>query len=254
MVVFLNVKRLSMSWLPFLLAVSLQKGKSEPNQGGRAVSDTDSFIEEVSEEVRRDRLYQGVRRYGWIAVVAVVGIVGGASWNEYTKAQDRAAAQALGDGIMSALEADEAQLRAAALADLSTDNAAAGAIVILQQASELQAAGQAAEAVSLLEALAINGDVAPIYRQIAGFRSVLLQGTDTPADQRRATLEGLVQTGSALRLLAEEQLALISVETGDTAAALETLERIAADAEASAGLRRRASQLIVALGGDRNGA
>ena len=72
------------------------------------------------------------------------------------------------------------------------------------------------------------------------------------ADERRAVLEGLIQTSSPLRLLAEEQLALIEVEAGDTTAALERLERIAADAEASAGLRRRATQLIVALGGDRS--
>ena len=77
------------------------------------MSETDSFIEEVSEEVRRDRLYGLIRRYGWIAVVGVVAIVGGASWNEYNKAQDRAAAQALGDGIMTALEAEDPAARAA---------------------------------------------------------------------------------------------------------------------------------------------
>ena len=28
--------------------------------------DSDSFISEVSEEVRRDRLYAALRRYGWL--------------------------------------------------------------------------------------------------------------------------------------------------------------------------------------------
>lgn len=216
------------------------------------MSETDSFIEEVSEEVRRDRLYGLIRRYGWIAVVGVVAIVGGASWNEYNKAQDRAAAQALGDGIMTALEAEDPAARAAALADVSAEGTMAGAVLTLQRASELQAAGNNAEAASLLDALASNGDVDAIYRQIAGFKSVLLKGSDMAADERRAVLEGLIQTSSPLRLLAEEQLALIEAEAGDTTAALERLERIAADAEASAGLRRRATQLIVALGGDRS--
>ena len=41
------------------------------------VSDTDSFIEEVTEEVRRDRLYKFLRKYAWVGILAVVTIVGG---------------------------------------------------------------------------------------------------------------------------------------------------------------------------------
>jgi len=49
------------------------------------MSDTDSFIDEVNEEVRRDRFYFMLKRYGWIAVLAVILLVGGAAWNEYQK-------------------------------------------------------------------------------------------------------------------------------------------------------------------------
>ena len=45
------------------------------------MSDTDSFIDEVNEEVRRDRFYFMLKRYGWIAVLAVILLVGGAAWN-----------------------------------------------------------------------------------------------------------------------------------------------------------------------------
>ena len=44
--------------------------------------DTDSFIDEVTDEVRRDRLYLLMRRYGWIGVLVIVVIVGGAAWRE----------------------------------------------------------------------------------------------------------------------------------------------------------------------------
>ena len=50
--------------------------------------------------------------------------------------------------------------------------------------------------------------------------------------------------------MAEEQLALLEVETGNRDAALERLQRIVEDAEATAGLRQRAAQVIVALGGE----
>jgi hypothetical protein len=43
---------------------------------------------------------------------------------------------------------------------------------------------------------------------------------------------------------------MIDIETGDTGAALERLVAIVGDAQSTPGLRRRASQVIVALGGD----
>ena len=59
-----------------------------------------------------------------------------------------------------------------------------------------------------------------------------------------------MRPGHPMRLLASEQLALIEIEIGNRDAALERLQAILADAEATQGLRRRASQLIVALGGE----
>ena len=44
------------------------------------MSDTDSFIEEVSEEVRRDKLYATFKKYGWIAALFILVVVGGATW------------------------------------------------------------------------------------------------------------------------------------------------------------------------------
>lgn len=54
----------------------------------------------------------------------------------------------------------------------------------------------------------------------------------------------------ALRLLASEQLALIDIDAGNTESALERLQSIVVDAEVTAGLRQRATQLIIALGAE----
>ena len=35
----------------------------------------DSFIDEVTEDLRRDRLFLAMRRYGWIAVLAILVLV-----------------------------------------------------------------------------------------------------------------------------------------------------------------------------------
>ncbi|WP_245999177.1 hypothetical protein [Paracoccus methylarcula] len=62
----------------------------------------DSFIDEVTEDLRRDRLFALFRRYGWIAIVVILGIVGGAIWREWSLSRERAEAQAWGDAVLEA--------------------------------------------------------------------------------------------------------------------------------------------------------
>ncbi|WP_128910577.1 tetratricopeptide repeat protein [Tropicibacter alexandrii] len=214
------------------------------------MSDTDSFIDEVTEEVRRDRLFAKFKRYGWIGVVIVLAIVGGTAYREYSKAQEAAQAQALGDSILSALETEDRAARIDALAGVDAPEGGAQSVLTLLLASEEGAEGDDAAAVARLQALANDGTQPQIYRQIASFKALTRGASFLPLDERRAGFEALAVPGQPLRLLAEEQLALIEVEQGARDAALTRLQGIIADAEVTTGLRRRASQLIVALGGE----
>ncbi|WP_238364413.1 hypothetical protein [Mesobacterium pallidum] len=214
------------------------------------MSNPDSFIEEVTEEVRRDRLYGLLRRYGWIGIVAVLAIVGGAAWNEWRTAQATARAEALGDAILAATDRDDPAARAEALAAVEGEGAARDTVVPLLIAGEQIAAGAPEDGAAALDALATNGDVPAIYRNIAAFKGLLAASGTASIDERRAGFEALAAPGSALRLLAEEQLALLEVEAGNTEGALERLNAIIVDSEATAGLRQRGTSLIVALGGE----
>jgi hypothetical protein len=214
------------------------------------VSQTDSFIEEVTEEVRRDRLFLLLKRYGWIGVLLVLLIVGGAAWREYSRAQEQAEAEALGDSMLAALETEEPEARIAALGEVAPGSAGGTALLALLTAAEQASAEQEAAAAETLAAIAANGEVPQIYRDIAAFRMLLLQSDSREASERRTSFEALARAGSPLRLLAEEQIALIEVETGDTEAAIARFQSILADAEVTAGLRQRVSQVIVALGGE----
>ncbi|WP_294624296.1 hypothetical protein [uncultured Roseovarius sp.] len=213
------------------------------------MSDTDSFIDEVTEEVRRDRLFALMKRYGWIAALAVVLIVGGAAWNEWRKAQDQTAAQDFGDTIKTALELPERDARAEALAAIDAPDAGGQAVVDLLAAAEL-GTQNAEDAASRLLAVADREGIEPVYRQLATLKAVALPGSGLSVEDRRARLDGLALSGGLVRLLAEEQLAMIEIETGETDAAIDRLTQVAQDAQATAGLRRRVSQVIVALGGE----
>lgn len=209
------------------------------------MSNPESFIDEVSEEVRRDQLFAMMKRYGWIAVLLVVVLVGGAAWTEYSRAKATAAAQATGDGILAALEFDDSAQRSEALAALP-----ASAITALMTSSELQLSGDLEAAAAALDGLVADMTVAQVYRNIAAFKAILLRHDGMSPEDRKIALAPLAAPGGELRLLAMEQMALADIELGDIEAALAGLTSILEDAGVTRGLRDRASSLIVALGGE----
>jgi hypothetical protein len=212
------------------------------------MSDTDTFIDEVTEEVRRDRLFVLLKRYGWIAIVLIVLIVGGASYNEYRKATQRSAAETLGDEIIAALANNDTVSRAQELSKIEAQSTGAAAVLQFMVSAAQANSEQVADAVTGLQEIANNADLPPIYRQIASFKALTLQAETLPADQRRQQFEALAQPGAPLRLLAEEQLALIDITEGQTDPAITRLQAILQDAEVTSDLQQRVAQVIVALG------
>lgn len=209
------------------------------------MSNNDSFIDEVTEEVRRERLFGLLKRYGWIGIVAVLLLVAGAAFLEWRKAQTVRAAQATGDAILATFQTADEAARAEQL--LAIEAGEARVVTGLLAAADLQAAGDAAGAVAALTALAEDGDVAPVYRDIAALKAAMIGG-GLQMEARRAMLDDLAQPGRPFRLLAEEQLAYLDVEAGETEAAIARLTAIAEDAGVTPGLRDRAESLMVALG------
>jgi hypothetical protein len=213
---------------------------------GAGMSESDSFINEVSEEVRRDRLFLLLRRYGWIAILIVVLLVGGAAWTEYSRARDRAGAEEAGDVLLSALSNSDPEERAAALDGVSLTGGAA-AVSLLITAAAQEETGDLAAAIASLDNLATNTDVPEIYRDLASFKAAMLDaGTDPEA--RRKRLDSLANPGQPFALLAQEQLALADLSAGERDAAIARLTAIVQDAGAGQGLRDRVQTLMVSLG------
>jgi hypothetical protein len=210
------------------------------------VSTPDSFIEEVTEEVRRDKLFALFRKYGWIAGVLVLGLVGGTIWTEWSASREEARAEAFGDALLDALDHGAPAERRAALAAIPTDGAQTGLLqlIIASDPDEDRAATLAA-----LEKVAADASLPAVYRDLAVLRRVLVAGTDLPLAERRTALQSIAAPGLPYRPLAQELLAYLLVEEGKTDEAIAAMTTLMQDQEATGALRARLGQMVTALGG-----
>jgi hypothetical protein len=209
------------------------------------MANTDSFIDEVSEEVRRDRLFAFFRKWAWLAVLIVVVVVGGATFVEYRRAQTEAAAEAFGDALIAALEADGAEARVGALEAITPPTAEGAVLVALLSAGEVAGDDDRAAAAARLRATAELPDLPRRFRDLALLKAHLLH-PEAP-EQARLVLSVLADPGAPYAALAEEQLALMDIADGDTEAGIERLRRLEIAASATPALQQRAGQLILAL-------
>jgi hypothetical protein len=214
------------------------------------MSDTDSFIEEVTEEVRKDQLYGYFKKYGWIAGALIALIVGGAIYSEWSSNRAETDAQSRGDEISEALAKPNAADQVAALESIAADPGEAKVLLGLQQAVILAADGQKEAALTALNAIANDDSVKQAYRDLARFKALVLGGSDMDQTERMAGLETLATPGNGFRPLALEQIAVAKLDAGDKEGAIEQLTQLLNEPDISTGMRQRAVQMLVSLGGE----
>ena len=214
------------------------------------MSDTDSFLQEVSEELRRDRLYRNIRKYGWIAILLVIVIVGAATYREYLKSQAETEAELFGTSIIDALNERNAADRISKLQKINAPGENAKAVVAMLLSAELIGNETASLEMSSLSDAIEGSSVDTHYRDLLNFKILLKSSEIMNLDERMKAFSALSKPGNPFRLLAEEQMALIELELGNTDSAIEKISQILLDAELTAGLRNRATQMMIALGKD----
>lgn len=109
--------------------------------------------------------------------------------------------------------------------------------------------GDKASSLAALDALSADATVTQVYRDLAVLRRVALAGAEQPIADRRTALQGVAVPGRPFRTLAEEQLAYLLIEEGQTEAALKALTALVQDQESPGAMRRRLGDVITALGG-----
>ena len=216
------------------------------NNGEIGVSNPEFFIDEVSSEVRRDKFYKYLRRYAWAGVLVVLLIVGGAAYREWSIARDRAAAEALGDAIISAYGLEPAQ-RTDALRAVQAESGDSKAIVRMLAAEEAINAGRLNDAITSLDSILADSDVSEVYRDLASFKSILLRSASLAPDETIRLLEPMAAPGKTFRVLALEQIALANIGAGRHALAAQQLHELSSDVESPFSLRQRIQQILPTL-------
>lgn len=205
----------------------------------------DSFIDEVTEELRRDRLFALFRRYGWIPVVLVLGIVGGAIWREWSISREQAKAQAWGDAVLAA----EASGDPAAIVKVDPQGSAdREALAVLLGAGRWAESGGKDAAIEALRKVDGNEAIAPALRDLAQLKLVMLAGTSIGQAELDQILSDMSRSGAPFEMLALEQKALALIEAGREADAITLIRQIQRKSGVSQALHQRLSNMMIALG------
>ena len=207
------------------------------------MSETDSFIAEVTEDVRRDRLFGLFRRFGWIPAALIVIIVSGTAYNEWSKSKADKLAQVRGDALLAAMDTVDEVARASALNEIASQ----GSENIVAQM--LAAGGKDENSINFLNAVIINTDQPEYIRDLAKLKLTMIPGAQTK-EQKLKTLDILSQPGGIYRNAAVEILVAFELELGNPNKAIEFLKSHIQDAGASRAQVQRMAELLVALGSE----
>ena len=214
------------------------------------MSNNESFMQEVSEEVRKDRFYRILKKWGWVGIALIVALVGGASFNEWNKDSKINSARNLGDRVLAAIASkDVIDLKEIEIKNVSQDIFIKNLMsAILFSDDKLDASKKALEEIG-----GIPG-ITKTYKDLNAFKLGLLslKSGNLTGEERFGVFEALVEPGSPFRSLAKEQQALILIEQGKIELAIKTLVEITDDSETTDTLRRRVTQLRISLGSDPN--
>jgi hypothetical protein len=213
---------------------------------------TDQFINEVDEELKRERQMALWNRYGRYAVAGVllivIGVAAVVGWRHY---QENRRAEA-GIIFVSAVENAAAGKSTEALKAFKTLGADGptgfAELARLQEAAELARQGNEAGAAQVYDAMAKDSSVAEPFRNLALvlYGLAVLDRADPQALEAR--LKPLTAASSPWRYSALELTALLARKRGDSKAAQDIFKRLADDATTPPTIRARAAEFLAVSG------
>lgn len=214
----------------------------------------DILLREIDEELKQENLQQIWKKYGTLIVAGSVALVtavaGFKGWQAYdlnqrvTQGEHFAVAEKLAtDGKTDAARE--------AFAAVATDSPAGYKMLARFQLAALSAKnGEADAAAEAYRVIADDGDVDPIYRDLAVVLGALAElDTTAGAGPLTGRADSLAGGNGPWRFSAKEVAALAALKKGDNKTARMRYDELAKDAGAPQGLRARAGEMLNVLAG-----
>ena len=208
------------------------------------------IFREVEDALKEDRAKALWKKYGtWLitlAIVIVLAVGGFVWWQNYSRGQ---LAQQGADLVLAlTLAQQDEQAGIDALASLAQESAGdVSALARINSASLMANTGDVEGAVLLFRTIAGEGDVSPVWRDLALLLAAQHSVDSAPPEEILAELEALTQDSNAWRHSARELTALLAMRQGDDAEALRIYEALRDDDTAPEGLRNRATAMAALL-------
>jgi hypothetical protein len=214
-------------------------------------NETDSFVNEVDESLRQDRMLDVAKKFGpWLVGVFAIFILGLGAWQGWqafstSQARDHAVEFAAAQALVEAGNLAEAKTEFERLSNEGPRPYRAMArmerAAILVQEGDLEAA---------LAGFDAAAEAAPdqVMRESAQIRAAYIAADIQDFPALRTRLEPLIASDTRVQYLAKELLAVEAWEAGETQLARETLEQLTLAFEAPDSLRQRAQIALSVMG------
>lgn len=215
------------------------------------MADSDSFVQEVTEEVRRDAMFAVWKKYGpWVIsaiLVIVIGTAARAWWLSRAVEQTRER----GGAYLAAQGVEEPLASATAFKEVAaTGEGDFTALAGLRAGAAFGQAGKVEEAVAEYESIAAMEGIDPRLKELAQLRIVMVRADTMDPDEMLERLQPLSAIGAPWRIPALEFEAAAHVRKSNPEGAIESLTALIEEDSAPPSAKGRAAEMIAALGGE----
>jgi hypothetical protein len=214
-------------------------------------NETDSFVNEVDENLRREQAVSLARRYGpyvaGVFVVFLLAIGGWQFWRDYQQNQSRHQADqyAAAQELFAAGNLAEAKTEFERLSNEGPRTYRA--MARMEHAAILAQEGDLEGAIAGIDSAA---EIAPdqVMRESAQIRAAYIAADTQDFPALRTRLQPLIDSDTRVSYLAKELLAIEAWEAGETELARQTFDQLTLAFEAPDSLRQRAQIALSVLG------
>ena len=175
--------------------------------------ESESFIKEVSEEVKRDRLFKVLNKFKWPLSALIILLVGAVGGYEYYKFDKKSRAQKNGEFLMSAIESlkDNGQT----ITD-KIENKFTSVLIKLNEAKYFEEKGDMKRASAAYNHVITEYDENKFFNHYSKFQLYLMDPAESFSDVKKIKiLDELSAPDSPLKLLALEQKLYLYVKIND---------------------------------------